>query len=429
MKWSLAFFNSLVAILIFSCQPSKKMITPHTELKTHSDFPKTDAFLSELFTKEGDALDTVLKNISKYKVQVIYTQVNRDNDNKPSFENFYFGIDPDQYFYPASTIKLPIAVLALQKLNELNIPGLDEHATFITEATQSWQTETYNDPSSEDGRPSIAHYIKKILLVSDNEAFNRLYEFLGQEYINNALHKMDYTDAQIVHRLQVSLSEDQNRTTNPVRFYDTSGKLLYEQPQVKSTMQYKIDSVLLGKGFMKKDKLIDKPFDFTIKNKLNLPDLHSIVQSIIFPSSVPQQQRFNLNEQQYKWLYKYMSMKPAESTYPAYDSTYTDAYVKFLLYGGSGGMPDAGIRIFNKVGDAYGFLTDAAYIVDFKNGVEFLLSATVYTNENEIFNDDKYEYNSVGFPFMKKLGEVIYEYELKRQKKNMPDLTEFHVGY
>jgi hypothetical protein len=83
-----------------------------------------------------------------------------------------------------------------------------------------------------------------------------------------------------------------------------------------------------------------------------------------------------------------MSMKPAESDYPAYDSTYTDAYVKFLLYGGSGNMPEEGIRIFNKVGDAYGFLTDAAYIVDFKNGVEFLLSATVYTNENEIFNDN-----------------------------------------
>jgi beta-lactamase class A len=63
-------------------------------------------------------------------VQVIYTQVNRDNNNQPSFEHFYFGIDPDQYFYPASTVKLPIAVLALQKLNELNIPGLDEHATL-----------------------------------------------------------------------------------------------------------------------------------------------------------------------------------------------------------------------------------------------------------------------------------------------------------
>jgi hypothetical protein len=240
---------------------------------------------------------------------------------------------------------------------------------------------------------------------------------------------MGYMETRILHRLQVSLTDDQNRITNPIKFYDTSGKLLYEQPQVQSSLQYNIDTILLGKGFMRNGKLVDKSFDFTIKNKLTLPDLHSMLQSIIFPSSVPQLQRFNLNEQQYKWLYKYMSMKPAESVYPSYDSTYTDAYVKFLMYGGSGSISDPGIRIFNKVGDAYGFLTDAAYIVDFKNGVEFLLSATVYTNENEIFNDDQYEYNTVGFPFMKKLGEVIYEYELNRQKKNIPDLTPFQISY
>jgi hypothetical protein len=71
------------------------------------------------------------------------------------------------------------------------------------------------------------------LLVSDNEAFNRLYEFLGQEYINNALHKMDYKNAQILHRLQVSLNDDQNRITNPVTFYDTSGKMLYGNHRLK----------------------------------------------------------------------------------------------------------------------------------------------------------------------------------------------------
>ena len=47
------------------------------------------------------------------------------------------------------------------------------------------------------GRPTIAHYIKKILLVSDNDAFNRLYEFLGQQYINTTLHQMGYTEVQI----------------------------------------------------------------------------------------------------------------------------------------------------------------------------------------------------------------------------------------
>ena len=77
---------------------------------------------------------------------------------------------------------------------------------MITEADEDGQTAVYNDPTSADGRPTIAHYIKKILLVSDNDAFNRLYEFLGQEYINNTLHKMGYEDVQIIHRLEISLN-------------------------------------------------------------------------------------------------------------------------------------------------------------------------------------------------------------------------------
>ena len=74
------------------------------------------------------------------------------------------------------------------------------------------------------------------------------------------------------------------------------------------------------------------------------------------------------------------------------------------------------IRIYNKVGDAYGFLTDVAYIVDTRNKVEFLLSATIYCNEDGIFNDDKYDYDSLGFPFLKHVGEVIMQESKKRKR-------------
>ena len=71
-------------------------------------------------------------------------------------------------------------------------------------------------------------------------------------------------------------------------------------------------------------------------------------------------------------------------------------------------------------------MTDAAYIVDFKNGVEFILSATIYTNENQTFNDDNYEYEEIGLPFLKDLGQAIYEIELDRQREHKPDLSRFH---
>ena len=301
---------------------------------------------------------------------------------------------------------------------------------MITEADGSGQTEVYNDPSTPDGRPTIEHYIKKILLVSDNDAFNRLYEFLGQEYINNTLHKMGYEDVQIVHRLEISLTEDENRSANRVRFLDTSGKLVYEKPLQQSQLVYAQRNTKMGKGFYRRGELVNEPFDFSKKNRMSLTTLHNIVRSVLFPSAVPKKQRFKITKDDYEFLRKYMSMTPLESKFPFYDKTnYWDNYVKFLFYGTEKDSSKAGIRIFNKVGDAYGFLTDAIYFADYTNNVEFLLSAVIHCNSDEIFNDDKYDYDTVGFPFMKNLGQVIYQHELNRTREHIPDLSGFKFDY
>jgi hypothetical protein len=143
----------------------------------------------------------------------------------------------------------------------------------------------------------VGHYIKKIFLESDNDAFNRLYEFLGQEYINNSLQKMGFEDAQIVHRLDISLTEEQNRQTNPVRFFDTTSKLLYEQPAVNSMLALKSRDIKMGKGYMSKGQLVNAPFDFSSKNRLNLQDLHETLRSLLFPKAVPRKKRFGLRKQ------------------------------------------------------------------------------------------------------------------------------------
>ena len=89
-------------------------------------------------------------------------------------------------------------------------------------------------------------------------------------------------------------------------------------------------------------------------------------------------------------------------------------------------IPDY-IRIFNKVGLAHGFLIDNAYIVDMENRVEFFLSAVIYVNENEILNDDTYEYDEISIPFLAALGDVIYNFELSRKRDTRPNLTRFKI--
>jgi beta-lactamase class A len=426
-------FLAFGLVLFPACKTPSKISMPQS-IETISDSSiyingTTHSYLANLLRQNPDRFQSVLSN-PDHKVQIIYTQIDREKNMKPLFKDYYFNINDSTYFYPASTVKLPIAILALQKLNELNIHGLDRNTTMITEADHSRQSEVYNDPSTPDGRPTIEHYIKKILLVSDNDAFNRLYEFLGQEYINNSLHKMGYDEVQIIHRLEISLTEDENRHTNPVKFFDTSDKLIYEKPLTESKLVYAQRNTKMGKGFYRAGELVNEPFDFSKKNRMSLTTLHNIVRSVMFPDAVPKKQRFNLTNDDYDFLRKYMSMTPLESTFPFYDKeNYWDNYVKFLFYGAEKTPRKDGIRIFSKPGDAYGFMIDAIYFADYKNNVEFMLSAVIHCNSDEIFNDNKYDYDTVGLPFMKNLGQMIYEHELKRQKKVIPNLDKFKYNY
>ena len=401
-------------------------MTPSAEIKKSKEPVANSPLLTDILKQHSNYFDSLIRHNDIWQIKIIYTRIDRRAGNRPVFKNYYFNIDPRQYFYPASTVKMPTAILALQKLNELKIPGLDKNTTMITDDAYSRQDAVYNDPNSPDGRPTIANYVKKIFLVSDNDAFNRLYEFLGQEYINNTLHKKGYDSTQIIHRLNIFRTEDENRHTNPVKFYDTSAKIIYQQPLAESKLVYQKRTNFFGKGYLSGDKVVNQPFDFSKKNRISLPDLHSILQSVIFPKAVPKRQRFKLSKEDYQFVYRYMSMKPQESDFPQYDSNYNGAYSKLLFYGGKGDL-DSGIRIFNKEGDAYGFLTDVSYFVDFKNDIEFFLSANIYCDSDGIFNDDHYDYETVGYPFLKNLGQAIYQYELQRKRKRIPDLSAFKI--
>ena len=429
-------------LILMCCTPARKVAGPVAAPSApgvHTKVPETpfqeasgnkdDAFFINLFKQYPGVMDSVLLNRKNWNVQVIYTEIHRNANQVPTFQHHYFNRSNARYFYPASTVKFPIALLALEKLNQLRTPGLNKFSTMITDATYSGQTPVYNDPNTAAGKPTIAQYIKKILLVSDNDAYNRLYEFLGQEHINEALHKKGYRTAEILHRLDIFLSEDENRHTNPVNFYDENNNLLYRKPLLFNKQKYAARNDRIGNAYYTGGKLVKGPMDFSKKNKLELADLHTMLMSLVFPQAVPASQRFDITEEDRKFLLQSMSQLPSESKYPAYDSSYQDAYIKFILYGAAQGKIPGNIRIFNKPGDAYGQLTDVAYVVDFEKKIEFLVSATIYCNADETLNDDKYDYESIGLPFMKNVGVILYEHESKRKRNVQPDLSSLIFTY
>jgi Beta-lactamase enzyme family len=387
-------------------------------------------FVENLMKRDQNKFQSILSNDS-LEVQIIYTQINRDSINRPSFRSFSYHTDSTNYFYPASTVKLPLVLLALEKLKYLNVNGLDKYTAMLHDSVYSGQLSVRDDTTSENGLPSIAHYAKKILVVSDNDAYNRLYEFMGQRATNEVLKQKGY-NVRFLHRLERPLSPDQNRHTEAVRF-ERNDSIVYKQDMLVNSDSIKPNrKVMKGKAYMKQDTLlINEPFDFTYKNFYPLEEQQEILKAILFPKFVDPKRKFDFSEEDRKFVMQYMSQLPTEINSPPYkkDTAMYDAYCKFLLYGEDKKPIPKNIRIFNKVGDAYGYLIDNAYIVDFKNGVEFMISAVINTNKDGIYNDGKYEYKTIGFPFMKNLGQSVYKYELKRKRKYKPDLSEFVLEY
>lgn len=392
---------------------------------------KTDLFLQKILSRNTDSVfKTVLQHPDTYRLQIIYTQINRDKKNHPHFSNFYFHYNPDLYFNPASMVKLPLAFLALEKLNELNHTGVNKYTTILFDSSQPWQRTLHKDTTAADGRPTIAHLIKRAFLISENDPYNRLYQFVGQGAINRNLHKKGYTDVRITRQF-LGLTEEQNRYTNATRFVDKTNKIIYNQPPAFNSDSFDFSRVIkLGTAHMNRgDSLVNEPFDFTKHNHLSLLTLQQLLQSVLAPQSVPAQQRFTLSGDDYAFLYRYLSQYPSETPDPKYDTAkFYDSYVKFFFRDSTHRMPD-GLRVFNKVGWSYGFLTDVSYVVDFKNKIEYMLAATLYVNSDGVLNDGKYEYTATGYPFLYQLGQTIHKYELKRKRVTKPDLRAFKMGY
>lgn len=397
--------------------------------QTHAQ-PMDTVLIKKLMKQKPEFFQDILNHPTQREVQVLWTQIDRDSLNQPHFSSFSFNLNAERYFYPASTVKLPAAIFALEKLNELAIPGLDKFSTMITGATRPDQSIVSADSSAPGNLPSIAHYIKEILLVSDNDAYNRLYEFIGRASMNERLKKHELLQSRIVNRLAIGDGGENARHTNPVSFYEGHQKL-YKQPAAYDPLNYplKLNHTLRGKGYINsKDSLIMQPFDFEGKNVFCLADQQLLLKKLMFPESFLPEKRFNLTTDDYHFLYRYLSAYPSESQIPAYDTAqFPNTYAKFLFYGRKGVQPEPGIRIFNKIGYSYGFLIDNMYFVDFENKVEFLLSAVIQSNDNEIYNDDQYEYETVCFPFMRQLGQLIYETEKERPRKNLPDFRKWQA--
>ena len=365
--------------------------------------------IESILNKDISEIRKVMINKKKHEIQILLSQVKRDKSGNISFIEDSYQLDENKYFYPASTAKLPISILALQKIKYLKDQGISINAdTPFLIKNKKGETIIDKDSTNINGEVTINHLIKKIFLVSDNDAYNYLFDFLGRDYINKELIKRGLKQTQIYHKF---LFGADNINTWEYTFIDENRNKIFHQSSISSKdilEPHKLEGVLKGRGYISSGELINNPMNFDQKNKISIRDLQGILKRIIFPEEFNKKERFELEDTDYKFLRYWMSRNTLESNYPNYkDQEYWDSYCKFFIYGDKKGAMTPEIRIYNKVGFAYGTLTDVAYIKDNNTGLDFFLTATVLVNENQIFNDNNYEFEELGIPFLASLGREI----------------------
>jgi len=374
--------------------------------------PKNSSLLLEILKDSKESIiKKVQSDLNTHEVQILFTRIHRDSSGLPKFERHNFQVNSKQYFYPASTVKFPVAILALQKIRKLQSQGIPVTADTPFKVLFSENLIKKTDSTHPKNNLTIAHLIKKIFLVSDNMAYNYLFDFIGSDDANKAIHNIGITNFNLSHKFLDS--ENENSTPRFI-FFNQKGDTIYNQAPIISNQKIKntnLGGVLKGKGYIKDGILIGESMDFSEKNYVSISALHQILERIIFPKLFSKKKQFTIEPEDYFFLRYWMSRTPNEVTIPFYDrETFFDSYCKFFIYGDKKGEMTNNIRIYNKVGLAYGTATDVAYVKD-SNGVEFFLTATILTNKNEIFNDNTYEYDQLGIPFLAALGREIYQFE------------------
>jgi len=400
-------------------------------LLTFFSHAQTSPFLDSLLKATLPAYNNVLSNPNKYKLQVIYTQINRDKYNLPSFNEYKFHLNKS-YFYPASVVKLPVALVALLKSQELKEKGVGLETPMLTDSAFYCQKKIVTDTTTANDYPSLGNYIRKMLLVSDNYACARTYEFVGCDYLHQKLENLGYENIRITNRLDGACPGDTAKITPPVYFLGEKNDTLYKQTLTFSDYKktHPIEDSKVGQRHVDAEgKKIPGPKNFAKHNYLVLHDVHDMMRRIIFKHHLKESDRLQLSEENWKFIVSQLGMMPKESPSPKYDKkTYYDSFKKYFMYGSAvATIKGDSIRVFNIVGRAYGFLIDCAYIVDFKDKVEFLLSSSIYVNERDVIGSGKYEYDQIGLPFLRDLSKSIYNYERNRPKKHKPDLKEFNL--
>ncbi len=385
-------------------------------------YPKHMTDLAPVIQSCSNQFERVISSPESFRAQVLISEVVTNHAGRTELKRHGYRVGAE-YFYPASTVKLCAAVAALQAVERLQPPSL---ATDLADVPMEIAPLFPGDAPQlieasnvQGGDITVAHEMRKISLVSDNLAFNRLYDLVGHEQLNRAMHELGLRSVVINHRLSETRTIPDMRASAAVTFRLPGGEPIFVPARTSKLMLTNdAKNLLVGSGYMKGKERVPAPMDFSARNGISLVDMQDLLVKVARPDIDLGTPPLKMNASHRARLVQAMTEYPRESANPIYTAKdFPDDYSKFLLSGIRRVFPSTtpGERVEStgKIGRAYGFSIENSFVRNPANGRAVFVTAVIYTNEDGVLNDDKYEYVKVADPFFADLGELLARRWLK----------------
>ena len=353
--------------------------------------------------RKNDFLKEIIKEKEGYEIQVLLTKIDQYN-SQVDFQEYKYQLDDNKYFYPASTIKLPIVVLALKKINELRSKGSE--ITLKSKIILNYKDD-YSELLIRDSITSFQNLIADVFLVSDNSASNILIDFIGYNYFNEEMKNAGFDKTYLNHKFNPD-----PYVNSTWQISDLDNNLISSLNDNQKIIKANDKTIGLEKGEKRyfKGEILDESLNFSEKNRSSITDMHNLIKYIFYPEIFDSTNTFNLNVEDYDFLRYWMSRFTYEDIGEKFigDEKFFETYNKFFIHRDEQSLSNEQIRVYNKIGQAYGTSIDNGLIKNYQDNIEFILTATIYTNKNKVINDNLYEYDDIAVPFLAKLSRSIY---------------------
>lgn len=407
---------TLALVLTVACAvPEEPTQTPVQAATPPSDRPlESRNFLADRLAERPDLFGDLLERADHHRIKLELAIV-VEGPGGPTLERYSMDAGPE-YFYPASTVKTCAAVAALQELQRQRARGHDVDVDTPLRFHPLFEGETIEerDPSHvANGAITVAHDLAKVFLVSDNAAYNRLYELAGNAGVNRSMRAAGLRSTRILHRLSEFRSPEDQLRTPRVELLGRDGVLatVPERAGASPGTNAGMTGIVFGSAHTHGEGLIDGPMSFERKNYASLRDLQDLHVLLLQPGvPIPGRNPLGLDPGDAQRVADLMASTPGASLDPVYDAAeYPDEYSKFLLPGVLRVRRSDEVTVRDKVGRAYGFSVTNSEVIDRRTGRSYFLAATIYTNPNDVVGDGVYDYPRAD-RFMADLGEVISAY-------------------